>query len=235
MARLQHLLENQKRFVRDTVHQLRLPLAVLKVQVQSALRGDMDTKEALADISQTVERATLLANQMLALAKVKQRRQQPERHAIDLAAVVRQVALDVSPLIAEKDIDFGIHSEPALVQAHEWMLGELTRNLLHNAIKHTPPGDTLTVQVMSEKSQAVLTISDSGCGIAAELAARLYQPFSTGDVPHGSGLGLAICHEIVQALAGSISLQNRLKHGKVIGLDAAVHLPLVQNKVLKDL
>lgn len=81
----------------------------------------------------------------------------------------------------------------------------------------------------------MMTISDSGCGITAELAARLCQPFSAGDVPHGSGIGLAICREIVQALGGSISQQNRLAHGKVIGLDAAVQLPLVQNKALKDL
>ncbi|MBH2009176.1 MAG: sensor histidine kinase N-terminal domain-containing protein [Xanthomonadaceae bacterium] len=230
MGRLQHLLENQKRFVRDTAHQLRTPLAVLKVQVQSALRGDMDAHEALADISQTVDRATLLANQMLALAKVEQLRQQPEQQAIDLAQVVRQVALDVSPLIAEKDIDFGIETRPACVWAHEWMLGELTRNLLHNAIKHTPPGGTLTMRIVCDTSWAALILSDSGPGIAAELAARLYQPFSAGNVHHGSGLGLAICREIAHALGGSIALENRHDQGGVIGLDATVRLPLVQNK-----
>ena len=230
MARLQHLLEHQKRFVRDTAHQLRTPLAVLKVQVQSALRGDMDAGQALADISQTVDRATLLANQMLALAKVEQLRQQPEQQAIDLARVVRQVALDLSPLIGEKDIDFSIETQPARVQAHEWMLGELTRNLLHNAIKHTPPGGSLAVDVRCEAGQVVLQVSDSGSGISAELAARLYQPFSAGDVPHGSGLGLAICREITWALGGSIALDNRLDAGRVTGLAATVRLPLVQNR-----
>jgi len=230
MARLQHLLENQKRFVRDTAHQLRTPLAVLKVQVQSALRGDMDAHEALGDISQTVDRATLLANQMLALAKVEQLRQQPDQQPIDLARVVRQVALDLSPLIAEKDIDFGIETLPACVLAHEWMLGELTRNLLHNAIKHTPRGGSLTVRIARDSSWVALTVSDSGPGVSAELAARLYQPFSAGDVPHGSGLGLAICREIAVALQGSISLENRSSHGHVTGLDATVRLPQVQNK-----
>ena len=229
MKRLQHLLENQKRFVRDTAHQLRTPLAVLKVQVQSALRGDMEAGQALADISQTVDRATQLANQMLALAKVEQLRQQPEQQAIDLARVVRQVALDLSPLLAEKDIDFGIETQPGLVQAHEWMLGELTRNLLHNAIKHTQPGGTLTVRTGCEAGRAVLSVIDSGPGIPDELAARLYQPFSAGDVPHGSGLGLAICLEIVQALGGTIALENRLANGRVMGLQATVRLPLIQN------
>ncbi|MDB5870090.1 MAG: integral rane sensor signal transduction histidine kinase [Polaromonas sp.] len=71
--------------------------------------------------------------------------------------------------------------------------------------------------------------SDSGPGIAAELAARLYQPFSVGNTHHGSGLGLAICREIALALEGSIALENRLDHGRVTGLDATMHLPLGQN------
>ena len=76
---------------------------------------------------------------------------------------------------------------------------------------------------------ATLTFSDSGPGISAELAARLYQPFSAGNVRQGSGLGLAICLEITRALGGSISLENRLQHGAVTGLDATVRLPLSQN------
>ncbi|MFC5523905.1 sensor histidine kinase [Polaromonas jejuensis] len=230
MGRLQHLLDHQKRFVRDAAHQLRTPLAVLKVQVQSALHGDLDAPAALGEINQTVDRATLLANQMLALAKVEQLRQQADLQAVDLAQVVRSVALDLSPLIAEKDIDFEIETVPAAVHAHEWMLGELTRNLLHNAIKHTPAGGTLAVRIVTDaRHQAVLTISDSGPGIPAELASRLYQPFSAGNVRHGSGLGLAICREITQALDGSIALNNRLQRGRVTGLDATVRLPLLQD------
>ena len=229
MGRLQGLLDNQKRFVRDAAHQLRTPLAVLKVQVQSALRGDMNADEALGEINQTVDRATLLANQMLALAKVEQLRQQTDRRPMDLAQAVRSVALDLSPLIAEKNIAFDIETVPAPVASHEWMLGELARNLLHNAIRHTPDGGALTVRIVRDASYAALTISDSGSGISAELSARLYQPFSAGNVRHGSGLGLAICREITQALGGSLTLDNRVLHGQVLGLDATARLPLVQN------
>ena len=225
MGRLQHLLDNQKRFVRDAAHQLRTPLAVLKVQVQSALRGDMEARDALGEINQTVDRATLLANQMLALAKVEQLRQQADLQALDLAQVVRSVALDLSPLIAEKDIDFEIETVPAQVLSHEWMLGELTRNLLHNAIKHTPAGGTLAVRIVRDASFVAMTLSDSGPGVSAELSARLYEPFSAGDVRHGSGLGLAICREIVETMHGSITLENRVVHGQVTGLDAVVRLP----------
>ncbi len=229
MARLNHLLDNQKRFVRDAAHQLRTPLAVLKVQVQSALHGDQDPREALGDIMQTVDRATQLANQMLALAKVEQLRQQPELKAIDLARVVRQVALELSPLIGDKDIDFGIDTTPAPVLAHEWMLTELTRNLLHNAIHHTPAGGMLAIRIACDNAHVALTISDAGTGITNELASRLYQPFSAGNVHRGSGLGLAICLEIVRTLGGSITLDNRVVHGRITGLDAIVRLPLVQN------
>ena len=229
MGRLQHLLDNQKRFVRDAAHQLRTPLAVLKVQVQSALHGDMDAQAALTEINQTVDRATLLANQMLALAKVEQLRQQADLGPVDMDAVVRAVALDLAPLIAEKDLDFDIETTAASVNAHEWMLGELCRNLLHNAIKHSQRGGPLSVRLVTDTQYLALTVSDSGPGISGELAARLYQPFSAGNVRHGSGLGLAICREITQALGGSITLENREDHGRIAGLDATVRLPLVHN------
>lgn len=230
MSRLQHLLEHQKRFVRDASHQLRTPLAVLKVQVQSALRGDLDPTQALLEINDTVERATVLANQMLALAKVAQLVQQPVASDIDWAQVLRDVALDLSPLIAAKDIDFEISTSAALIRTHDWMLRELARNLLHNAIRHTPVTGTLNVQLVCDSRFAALVISDSGPGISAELRERLFQPFSSGETRSGSGLGLAISHEIVQALGGSISLDNREARGSITGLDTTVRLPLGQNR-----
>jgi len=226
MARLEGLLAHQKRFVRDAAHQLRTPLAVLKVQVQSAMRGDQQPMDALADINQTVDRATQVANQMLALAKVEQLRQQPDVRTLDLAAVMRAVALDLSALMADKNIDFAIETVPAALAAHEWMLTELSRNLLHNAIKHSPPAASLTVRIVRDSTHAALSLSDSGPGLTDELAQRLFQPFSAGNVAHGSGLGLAICKEIIQVLGGTISLDNRVQHGVVTGLDCVVRLPL---------
>lgn len=227
MQRLSHLLEHQQRFVRDASHQLRTPLAVLKTQVQSALRDDLPHREALQEIGGTVDRATQLANQMLALAKVEQLRQQSQPGQARWDEVLRDVALDISPLIAQKDLDFGIHTVPVRVQAHEWMLRELCRNLLHNAIRHTPEHGTLNVSLqLTDEGLARMTISDTGPGIDDELASRLFQPFSAGDVRTGSGLGLAICRQIVQALGGSITLGNRLDHaGRIEGLDAGVLLP----------
>ena len=262
MQRLRQLLAHQKRFVRDASHQLRTPLAVLKAQVQSAQRGDIAPAQALDEISQTVERATRLANQMLSLAKVEQLRQE-ERLASETAApqplddIARDVALELSPLIAQRNIDFSITTEDCPVPAHEWMLRELTRNLLHNALRHMPPDGSLQVLVSVQRSlpdghlsagamtaivpHAVLEIRDSGPGIDAELATRLFQPFSAGSTSaqgsnesgfgpgSGSGLGLAICQEIVHTLHGRIEMLNiQSLSGQVQGLQVRVTLPLWQ-------
>ena len=229
MARLAHLLEHQKRFVRDASHQLRTPLAVLKTQVQSAQRGDVAPAQALAEISVTVQRATELANQMLALAKVEQLRHQGDSAVQPWHQIVRAVALDVGPLLAAGQIDFDIETTAAPVRAHEWALRELTRNLLHNAIKHTPQGGRLSVRLSAGSGHATLTVSDSGPGLGAEQRTRLFQPFAAAGAQGGSGLGLAICREIVQTLSGSIELRNHEGPGVGCvgqGLDAVVTLPL---------
>jgi two-component system sensor histidine kinase TctE len=233
MARLAHLLEHQKRFVRDASHQLRTPLAVLKTQVQSARRGDVDPATALAEIDTTVDRATELANQMLALAKVEQLRQQGgELPLNDWGAIVRAVALDLSALIADSRIDFEIEVDPAPVRGHEWALRELARNLLHNAIRHTPAGGRLTVRVRVDVGQATLVVADSGPGIEAGQRARLFQPFASAGRHGGSGLGLAICSEIVRSMGGAIRLESRAGGGAGpeagCGLDAIVELPLAR-------
>jgi len=226
MQRLQQVLDHQKRFVRDAAHQLRTPLAVLKVQVQSALRGDVPAQEALQEMQVTVDRATVLANQMLSLAKVEQVRQLQDYAVLDWAEVVRAVALDVSPLIAEKDLDFDIATLPCPVHAHDWMLRELVRNLLHNAVRHSPKGARLSVSIQPQGDKAHLLIRDTGCGISDAMRQRLFQPFATGDTKSGTGLGLTIAREIVLALDGTIQLNNRLNGERLEGLDCCVWLPL---------
>ena len=230
LARQARLLAHQKRFVRDASHQLCTPLAVLKTQVQSALRGDQPAEQALHDLNHTVDGAVRLANQMLALAKVEQLRQQGDAPCVDWAGAVREVALDLAPLIAEKSLDFDLTTVPTPVIGHAWALRELTRNLLHNAIKQSPPGGALALCLASDGRHAALTITDSGPGIADSLRPRLMQPFSSGHSPGGAGLGLAICHEIVAALGGSLALDNRMLHGAIQGLDATVRLPVADNQ-----
>ena len=227
MTKLSQLLEHQKRFVRDSSHQLRTPLAVLKTQVQSALRGDVEPRLALEEIAQTVQGATELANQMLALAKVEQLRRQDDIPVNDWAQTVRTVALDLSALIADKSLDFELEATEVFVRAHEWSLRELTRNLLHNAVRHSPIGGRLSISLERGSGQARLQISDDGPGIPEQRRARLFQAFaSDAAAGAGAGLGLAICQGLVETLQGRIALENRMKEGIVTGLDARVELPL---------
>ena len=173
-----------------------------------------------------MQRATELANQMLALAKVEQLRHQGDALPQRWDEIVRAVALDVSALIAEARLEFDIETVPVRIRGHEWALRELTRNLLHNAIRHTPAGGQLAVRLVADSRAAALTVADSGPGLAPEMRDRLFQPFSAGGPRPGSGLGLAICLEIVQSLGGQIELNNRLVGTRTTGLDAIVRLPL---------
>lgn len=225
MQRLARLLAHQKRFVRDASHQLRTPLAVLKAQVQSAQRGDVAPGAAFDEIAHTVDRATGLANQMLALAKVEQLRQEGPAPATDWAPAVREVALDLAPLMVERGLEFSIETVPAPVHAHPWALRELVRNLLHNAIKQSPSGAALAVRLEPADADLELTVADHGPGLDARLRERLFQPFAAQpagrELKAGAGLGLAICREIVDSLGGTLALDNRAGGG----LDAVVRLP----------
>ncbi|AKJ28622.1 sensor histidine kinase [Caldimonas brevitalea] len=225
MQRLQRLVGHQLRFVRDASHQLRTPLAVLKAQVQNGLRGDVPPVQTLQAMSETVDRAVALANQMLALAKVEQVHGQAQTEVLDLAEVVRDVALDLSPLIADRQLDFELDAHAAPVRGHHWMLQELTRNLLHNAIRETPPGGLLQVVVASHAARARLLVRDSGPGIGSAQREHLFEPFHTSHPNSGSGLGLTICREICQSLGAQLTLDNRSEQGRCAGLDAVVVFP----------
>ncbi len=229
MRRLQRLMEHQRQFVRDASHQLRTPLAVLKTQVQNALATPGRTpsdRKALEDMHGTVERATRLANQMLALAKVEQAQAQGPMQPVSLTGIVTEVALDMAPLIAAKSLDFELDADDVQVTGHEWMLRELTRNLLHNAIRETPPGGRLLLAVHDRDGQRLLRVRDSGPGLKPEQAARLFEPFHTGHPTEGSGLGLAICRSVCDALGAELQLVSRTAaDGAVEGLDADVRFP----------
>jgi two-component system sensor histidine kinase TctE len=128
---------------------LRTPLAVLKTQAQNGLSGHADAQLTLQQMHATIDRAIRLANQMLALAKLEQVAQQDPPLPVDLAEVTREVALDMAPLIAARDIDFELRADDEVtLTGHAWILRELVRNLLHNAVRATPPGAPLLLAVL---------------------------------------------------------------------------------------
>ena len=214
MGRLKRVLDNQQRFVRDASHQLRTPLAVLKAQVQNAQRGHVPPQIAFDELAIAVDRATRIANQMLAIAKVAQLDGMPEpvTETTDLVILARDLAVECSPLIAEKHLDFALDApdrESLVFRGHEWLIRELFRNLLSNAIRHTPRGGELGIDIRRDKQALSMSVWDSGSGLDPERQAKLFEPFSSGDPNAGSGLGLVICRDICRSIGAKLTLANR--------------------------
>lgn len=216
MARLKRVLDNQQRFVRDASHQLRTPLAVLKVQVQNAQRGDVPAELAFVELADSVDRATRVANQMLSLAKVAQLdATSTDASALtNLLTLARDLAVECSPLIAEKELDFALEtkgsaSETFEVKGHEWLIRELFRNLMSNAMRHTPRGSSFGIDVRASDGTTEMSVWDSGEGMTPERESKLFEPFSTSDAVAGSGLGLIICRDICKSIGAQMAIRNR--------------------------
>jgi two-component system, OmpR family, sensor histidine kinase TctE len=217
MSRLKRVLENRQRFVRDASHQLRTPLAVLKVQVQNARQGLVEPYQALTEIEDSVNRATRVANQMLALAKVAELGDDTtdassNYMASDLVTVCRDIAVECSPLLSAKRLDFSLEGavdEMQPVRGADWLLRELLRNLLSNAIEHSPDEGAVGFVIVAAESERRIYVWDSGKGIDPEQRQHLFQPFATGNRATGTGLGLVICRDICAKIGADLSLKNR--------------------------
>ena len=224
LARQQELLLHQRRFVADASHQLRTPLAVLKTQLQSVLCGDAPVQLIIPEMLRTVDRSTHLANQLLNQARLEQMQQSIPQASLNMTDIAREAVLEMSPLIGAKHLDFSLEDElPVSVQGNAWMAGELVRNLLANAIRHTPASGALGIRFTSQPGQTSMVVWDSGPGINQEMRAWLFQPFAAVEGVAGAGLGLAICLDIATSMNARIELLNRLDaDGRVLGLDAIV-------------
>jgi two-component system sensor histidine kinase TctE len=222
MGRLHRTVDLQQHFVANASHQLRTPLAVLQTQLQSGLSGDIEPELALREMRSTVERATKLANQLLSLARIEQLRGKPTRERCDLADVAREVAIDLSPLISDKNLDFELDASSVWVEGRHWMAAEMVSNLLHNAIRHTPAESRLGIRVVPVDTGALLCVWDSGPGIADQQELRVFEPFAAAHSSKGGGLGLAICAEIADSMHAELTLCNCGAAGAVTGLEARV-------------
>ena len=202
-------------FTADAAHELRSPLAALRLQAQSLQRAPDDATRAIATerLLAGIDRATRLVEQLLALARQEGAGEGAELVSLDLTALARNALADAEPEAARHAIALTLDAPTAhvVLRADEAALAVLLRNLLGNALRHTPPGGQVRVGVREEASVIDLTVEDSGPGIAPDERARVQDRFYRvpGTPGHGSGLGLAIVRAIAE------------RHGAALTLDAS--------------
>ncbi|HMN22587.1 MAG TPA: sensor histidine kinase N-terminal domain-containing protein [Ottowia sp.] len=226
MARHQQASAAQRRFVDDASHQLRTPLATLTTQVDYALRDSAPgpARETLQAIHHQLGHATRQVNQMLALARADATELQPQ--PVELVALARELTRDAWPQARAAGIDLGFEAPetPLPTMGHAALLREALGNLLHNALRYTPAGGHVTVQLAREGDSARLSVLDDGPGLAPDELGRVGERFFRGRHarPGGTGLGLAIARAVAQRHHGTLELQPR-PGGR--GLTASLRLP----------
>jgi two-component system sensor histidine kinase TctE len=209
LGRLAQEQEQQRRFVADASHQLRTPLTVLQLQAEAGLKGDIPAGEALASVAATTQRASHLAEQLLSLARAQQSNRQEPPQVFDLRELASEVAVELSPLVAAKSLDFHFECEPAPVSSHRWMVREVLLNLLKNALEFTPEGGSLGLRLARQDGAVALQVWDSGPGLSEAMVAHVFEPFATDRPTRGAGLGLAICKDLAEAAGFDLTLENR--------------------------
>jgi two-component system OmpR family sensor kinase len=227
-GRVRQAFDAQKHFVAEAAHELRSPLAALRLQVQGLQRAPDDATRQLATerLLAGIDRATRLVEQLLMLARQQAQPSSGEpAQPVSLAALAAQVVADAAPSAVSKRIDLGLgDADMGQVKGHAEPLRILLTNLVDNALKYTPAGGTVDVTVRRERGQLLLAVEDSGPGIAEADRARVLDRFYRvpGLQATGSGLGLAIASAIAQLHGATLELDRSPRLG---GLRIALRLP----------
>jgi two-component system sensor histidine kinase QseC len=226
--RLQTAFERERRFTSDAAHELRTPLAGLKVQVEVARRAvDRAQRDhALEQVLLAVDRMTHLIEQLLEMARLEPEAAREELSAVNLQDAAANALADLAGQALKKNITISLTEGPAcMVKGYGAALGVLIRNLVDNAIRYTPDGGTVEVAVAKQAEWVKLAVVDTGPGIPEQERARVFSRFYRGthpQQPFGSGLGLSIVQRIVDLHGGEITLSSRPEG---TGLKVSVTLP----------
>ena len=224
LTRLKESIATQKRFLADAAHQLKTPLAGLRMQADLAQREGAsadELKQSLKLIGRASVRATHTVNQLLSLARAESGSTHIARTPCDMVALVSDVIQDSLPRALDRAIDLGYEgveadSSSARIHGNPTLLKELVRNLVDNAINYTPsspdkPG-VVTVRLFADRfgKVVVLQVEDSGPGIPESERELVFQPFyrALGTEADGSGLGLPIVMEIAQQHHATVVLED---------------------------
>ena len=224
LSRLKVSLTTQKRFLADAAHQLKTPLAGLRMQADLAQRETNadELKKSLKNIGKSSVRATHTVNQLLALARAETTGRSLPKQTLDMVSIAREVVTDSVPRALDKQIDLGYDGpEPGghatQLEGNPTLLKELVRNLLDNAIAYTPEKGQVTLRLLADSFSGVLAllVEDSGPGIPATERELVFQPFyrALGTNVDGSGLGLAIVVEIANQHDATVSIEDAMLTG----------------------
>lgn len=226
LSQVEQLLSREQRFIADAAHELRTPLAVMKVHLNNARSAsDPSTRqESMQHLHDAVERATRLVSQMLELARLSDTvvvKKQP----VNVYEEARMALSDIMPLALQKEqsLELEVFGRELPVQTLEpGALRTLIQNIVGNAITHTPLGSRIVLRITGDDNQWCLSAHDSGQGVSESDRAHLVDRFFSRGDTHGTGLGLSIVQRIVQRHQGSMSLGT----SELGGLLVQVYFPV---------
>ena len=235
LERLEQSIVTRKRFIADAAHQLKTPLAGLRMQAELAQRQtDPDElRTSLRQIEVSVVRTTRMVNQLLALARAENHAALAQRSPVrlDLRQPVREALQELAPmaLAGSLELEFDAPEHALWVWGNVMLLQELAKNLLDNAIAYTPAGGRIVVRLRQLGEHVMLAVEDTGLGIAQAEREMVFRPFYRvlGTGHDGSGLGLCIVQEIARQHAAAVSLDDNpmCSDPSHPGLVVRVHLP----------
>lgn len=226
LARLEEALERERRFVDDASHELRTPLAVLKTELELALRRSRSADEleaAVRSAAEEVEDLSQLAEHLLLLARADRGLLATKRTRSDVVQLVEQLCTGVEQRAKDRGVRLRTDlPRPVWVEIDPLLVRQALSNIVDNALRHTPPGGDVSLGVSCESSWAEVVVSDSGRGFDAELLPRAFEPFARSDGARvcgsGAGLGLAIVRAVAEAHGGTAEARNRESGGASVVL-----------------
>lgn len=224
--RIDRSVQHERRFLDDAAHQLRTPLAAVKLQAQ-LIAGEADPagRQAMtAQLVESVDRAADMTDRLLTLARLEARRGAGEA-AGDLKTETVAALADLAPVAARRRVELSFEGPAALPGGDPVLLRLIAANLVENAINHAPEGSEVAVRLSTAGGARRLMVVDSGPGIPAGERDKVLERFYRGEAgpSRGSGLGLSIVGEAVRLLGGRLELRDRGDGAR--GLCAVVELP----------
>lgn len=229
-ARIERAVQHERSFLDSAAHQLRTPLAAVKLQTQLiAGETDPEEREALTRrLGESVDRAAAMTDSLLTLARLEARSRSPEGLSGDLRAETVAAIADLAPLAARRQVELSFDGPEQAPSGDPLLLRLVAANLIENAVNHAPAGSEVEIQLADGPAGVGLRVCDHGPGIAASERDKVLRRFYRGASGRrdGSGLGLSIVAEAVRLLNGRLVLGDR-PDGQP-GLCVNVDLPAVR-------